>query len=157
MISPIASRFYELVDFQADGNPTASRLPSKFRSQKVQALIGSICSVAFERGLATSALTSLLDTVTLPNHLDEASIATLVNHLYPAAETTVPSDLVCKVVCSLGQGKGKPPVTTQNNLLRWLILTYDVLEDPSILTKLYGALFNLLDLISIRCVFQLGC
>ena len=149
MISPIASRLYELDDSQADGHLTVSRLPAKFQSQRAQALIVSICGVAFERGLTTSALTSLLDIVTLPNHFDETSIATLVKHFYPAAGW-VPSDLVCKAVCSLGQGKEKPPVTTQNNLLKWLILTYDVLEDPSILTKLYGALFNMLDLVSIR-------
>ena len=162
--SPIASSddFTSRLIFRLTVHPTASRLPAKFRGQKVQTLIRFICSVAFERGLTSSALTSLLDVVTLPNHLDEASTATLIKHFYPAEDCVTSSNgvlsgLVCKVVCSLGQGKGKPPVTTQNNLLRWLTMTYDVLGDHSILTKLYGALFNMLDLPSIRCVIRLEC
>ena len=138
--------------FRADGQPTVLRLPAKFYGQKIQASIELICIVAFERGLPTSALTSLLDVITLPNRLDEANVARLIKHFYPAE--AIPSEPVCKVVCNLGQGKEKPSVATQNHLLIWLTMVYEVLEDNSILAKLYGVLFNMLDLIGIRCVVR---
>lgn len=62
----------------------------------------------------------------------------------------IPSKLVTQVVCCLGPSKNKPSPATQVQLLRWLILVYDFLEDRSHLSKLYAVLFNSLDMISLR-------
>ncbi|MCJ1378742.1 hypothetical protein MMC17_001841 [Xylographa soralifera] len=93
-------------------------------------------------------LTTLLDVVTLPNHLDQASITAIIKGLYPS--TKVPSAHIFTIVNALGQGKQKPSPGTQNLLLRWIIMVQDVLDEPTVLTKLYNVFFNLLDMISIR-------
>lgn len=38
-------------------------------------------------------------------------------------------------------------------LLRWLVMVYDVLDSYDVLSQLYGVLFNLLDMITLRYVF----
>jgi centromere protein I len=111
-------------------------------------LIQSICNFAYQNGISTLALVSLVNLITSPDLLDQASRAALIKGLYPAGK--VPSDVVCTIVSSLGQGQPKPSPSTQNLLLRWLVLVYEVLEDPATLVKLYNVLFNLLDMISIR-------
>jgi hypothetical protein len=35
-------------------------------------------------------------------------------------------------------------------LLRWLVMVYDILESYTALSQLYGVLFNLLDMITLR-------
>lgn len=72
----------------------------------------------------------------------------LIKNLYPTHRVSV--DAVVTVVGALGQGKGKPTPATQNNLVKWLITVHEVLEDPGILSRLYGVLFGMLDMISIR-------
>jgi centromere protein I len=74
----------------------------------------------------------------------------LIRNFYPAGK--VPDTTVIRVVGSLGHGRAKPKYTAQAALLRWLIMVYDVLENPKVLSQLYAILFNLLDTIAIRYV-----
>ncbi|MCJ1393038.1 hypothetical protein MMC18_005910 [Xylographa bjoerkii] len=126
------------------------KLPSDSRTQQLAPLIQSICTFAYRTGIPTLALTTILDVVTLPNHLDQASITAVIKGLYPS--TKVSSAHVFAIVNSLGQGKQKPSPATQNLLLRWMIMVQDFLDEPTVLTKLYNVFFNLLDMISIRLV-----
>jgi centromere protein I len=82
-------------------------------------------------------------------NLDQTSITTLVKNLYPARR--VPLDVVVTVVGALGQGKGKPSPGTQDSFVKWLTTVHEIMESPSILSRLYGVLFGMLDMISIRC------
>lgn len=118
----------------------------KDRSTKESARL--ITRYAQESGIPLSNLTNIIDLVTRPNYLDKSSIAILLQNLYPA--TKVPPRIICNIVNSLGQGKHKPTVVTQNTLLRWIILVIPFLEDSSVLQSLYGLLFNLVDFLSIR-------
>ncbi|MCJ1375473.1 hypothetical protein MMC20_006709 [Loxospora ochrophaea] len=127
---------------------TASELPAKQKKLQTSPLVRSICQYACQHGLTVTLLRTLLDHVTRANFLDQTSAVELIGSLYPAAK--VPSGLVCIVVNSLGQGKQKPSLAIQSSLLKWLVLTHEVLEDSSILSKLYSVLFNLLDMISLR-------
>ena len=113
-------------------------------------LVDTVCSHAYERGIPADALSTLIDVVTLENHLDQGSRTTVIKNLYP--DNRVPSDVVFRVVGALGPSKGKPSAATQGLLVKWLILVYEVLVDSSVLSKLYGVLFNLLDMISLRFV-----
>jgi centromere protein I len=110
--------------------------------------VGKVCSNAYEEGLSNAALEKLIDTITLPSHLDQASIGNLIRNLYPVSK--VLNSAVIKVVGSLGHGRAKPSYTAQAALLKWLIMVYDILEDQRVLSRLYSVLFNLLDTIAIR-------
>ncbi|MCJ1304140.1 hypothetical protein MMC08_006952 [Hypocenomyce scalaris] len=105
----------------------ASKLPSKQREIQVQPSVNAICGYAYENGLSNHALSTALDIVTQPNFLGQTSITTLIRGLYPASR--VSADLVFNVVASLGSGRDKPSPPTQNLLLRWVIMIYEVLED----------------------------
>ena len=107
-----------------------------------------ICQFAHQNGLLASALQHLVDILTKPAPFDQASLLRLIGSLYPVSR--VSSDIVCTIVSALGHGKRKPAATLQNALLKWLIKIYDVLEDSAILSSLYGVLFNMLDMLSIR-------
>ena len=114
----------------------------------VATLVQPICNHAYEYGLSKEILDVLIDIVTQRNHLDQISLTAIVKNLYPAAR--VSSSVVTRIVCALGPGERKPPGPTQVLLTKWLLLVYDILEDPSIMSKLYPVLFNLLDMISLR-------
>ena len=86
--------------------------------------------------------------LTSANALDQPTQKALIKTLYPA--DPVPSHLICIVVNSLGCGGRKASTSSQQLLLKWVILTQDVLEDPSILSRSYSVLFNLLDVTSLR-------
>ena len=119
----------------------------------MQPLARSIVGYAYEHGLDTDTLTELIDLARQPSHLDQTTITTLIKGLYPS--DPVPSSLICNVVSSLGQGERMPSLPTQNLLLRWIVMVQEVLQDTSILAKLYNAIFNLLDMMSIRyCPFS---
>jgi centromere protein I len=98
--------------------------------------------------LSSDLLEELIDIITLPNELDQASIGAIVRNLYPA--TKVPDECVVRVVGSLGHGQAKARLSVQSGLLKWLIMVYDVLENRGILSQLYSLLFNLLDTTTIR-------
>ena len=80
--------------------------------------------------------------------LDQTSVTNLVKNLYPAQH--VSADAIVTVVSALGQGKSKPSSATQLALVKWLVTIYEIIEDPKILSRLYGVLFGLLDMISLR-------
>ena len=99
--------------------------------------------------MTNASLSRLVDIVTLPSELDQASLGGLVRNLYPASK--VPNAIVIKIVGGLGHGRSKPSYSIQSALLKWLVLVYDVLENQRILSQLYSTLFNLLDTVAIRC------
>lgn len=112
--------------------------------------MGSLTSLAYEKGLLAEDLDALVDLVTTPSHLDQASIAAVVRNLYPVSN--VSSDSTLKVVGSLGHGQLKPSLNVQSLLLRWLIMVYHILGSQSTLSQTYSVLFNLLDTAALRFV-----
>lgn len=86
--------------------------------------------------------------MTKKNNLDQGTVTILIKNLYP--QTRLASDYVTQVVCCLGPTRSKASPATQSLLVRWLILTYDLLENKTHLGKLYAVLFNHLDMISLR-------
>ena len=127
---------------------TASVTPAKQRKTKVAGPVAVICEIAFDHGLSGHSLDTIIDIITQPNELDQTTVASVVRDLYPS--TKVSEDVVLKVVGCLGQGQNKPPPSTQAGLLKWLIMVHDVLESQHTLPNLYGVLFNMLDMISLR-------
>ncbi|KAE8447373.1 hypothetical protein EG329_010787 [Mollisiaceae sp. DMI_Dod_QoI] len=125
----------------------ASKTPAKQRPIKVSGLIDILCSKAYEDGLVVGELDKLVDIVTLPNQLDQGSLGNLIRHLYPVSK--VPDSIAAKVIGSLGHGRFKPSYTAQAGLLKWLVMVYDILENPRILSQLYSVIFNLLDTVAI--------
>jgi centromere protein I len=87
--------------------------------------------------------------MSIKTNLDQTSITTLVKNLYPARR--VPVDVIVTVVGALGQGKGKPSPGTQDSFVKWLTTVHEIIESPNALSRLYGVLFGMLDMISIRC------
>lgn len=110
--------------------------------------IDSICSHAFQHGLPSEALKTVVDIVTRKTHLDQTSVTSLVKNLYPSRK--VSSEVVVRIVSGLGQGARKPSSSTQGSLLRWLVTVHGILEDSHILQKFYHVFFSLLDMITIR-------
>ncbi|KAL1601610.1 Phosphate metabolism transcription protein [Paraconiothyrium brasiliense] len=127
---------------------TASNTPAKQRSVKVSSVVDVVCRHAFEVGLDQDSLRTVVQVASVKTELDQTSVTTLIKNLYPAQR--VPSDVVVTIVGALGQGKGKPTPGSQNGFVKWLITVHEIIEDPSILSRLYGVLFGLLDSISIR-------
>ncbi len=127
-----------------------SKLPAKQRTVKASEVVNIICSYAYENGLNPNSLSTIIDLITKPSYLDQSSITAIIKNLYPASK--VSNDVVFRLVGSLGSGKGKSSAATQALLIRWLILVYEVLMDSSVLSKLYGVLFNMLDMISLRYI-----
>lgn len=125
-----------------------ANLPAKQRTTSVKELAGEIASDAYNIGIPTDILEQLVDILTKPNHLDQTTITTLIKNLYP--QERVSSIVVTKIVCCLGPAKVKPSPATQTLLLQWLLLIYEFLEEPAILSRLYSVLFNMLDMISLR-------
>ncbi|KAH0543376.1 hypothetical protein FGG08_002332 [Glutinoglossum americanum] len=126
----------------------ASVTPAKQRKTRVAEPVAIICEIAFDHGLSGDSLDIIVDIITQPNELDQNTVASIVNSLYPS--TKVSEDVVLKIVGCLGQGQSKPPSSTQAGLLRWLIMVHGVLESHRMLSNLYGVLFNMLDMISLR-------
>jgi len=115
---------------------------------KISGLVDGISSRAYKDGLIDASLSRLVDIITLPNELDQATLGNLIRSLYPAGK--VSDAVVIKVVGGVGHGLSKPSFSVQAALLKWLIMIYDVLENQRILSQLYSALFNLLDTVAIR-------
>jgi centromere protein I len=126
----------------------AARTQSKQRAVKITGVLDKVAARAYEEGLTEDVLDELVDIITLPNELDQASVAIIIRNLYPASK--ISDEVVVKVVGSLGHGKAKAAFPAQAALLKWLVMVYDVLENPRILSQLYSLLFNLLDTIAIR-------
>lgn len=128
----------------------ASRTTAKQRTIKVSSIVDIICRYATEDGLDQDALRDVVQLTSVKTLLDQTTVTTLIKNLYPAQR--IPRDVIVTVVGALGQGKGKPSPGTQDSLVKWLILVHEIAEDSGILSRLYGVLFGMLDMISIRCV-----
>lgn len=126
----------------------ASKLPTKSRTSDIKPTVVSLTSLSYEWGVLPDTLDDLVNLVTTPSHLDQASLAAITRNLYPAAP--VSPEVVLRVVSCLGHGKIKPSLPLQAALLRWLIMVYHVLKSPQILSQAYPVLFNLLDTAATR-------
>ncbi|RYN75681.1 hypothetical protein AA0120_g11991 [Alternaria tenuissima] len=126
----------------------ASRTTAKQRAIKVSSIVDVICRYASENGLDQDALRDIVQLASVKTSLDQTTITTLIKNLYPSQK--VPSDVVITIVGALGQGKGKPSPGTQDSLVKWLIIIHEIIESPTVLSRLYGVLFGMLDMISIR-------
>lgn len=111
-------------------------------------MVDVICRHAFQHGLDEDALTEIVHLVSVKTYLDQTSVTTLIKNLYPSSR--VSSNVVVTIVGALGQGKGKPSPSSQDGLVKWLTTVYDILKDTNVLSRLYGVLFGMLDMISIR-------
>ncbi|KAJ9641830.1 hypothetical protein H2199_005043 [Coniosporium tulheliwenetii] len=127
---------------------TASKTPAKQRKNKTSAIIEDLCNRAFQDGLNRRQLHAVVDIVTRRTELDQASTNAVVKNLYPADK--ISSATVVVVVGALGPGRSKPSTSTQVALTRWLTLVFEALEDRTVLSRLYGVLFNLLDILALR-------
>ncbi|KAI1814776.1 Mis6-domain-containing protein [Poronia punctata] len=126
----------------------ASKLPAKQRGVKIKPTVESLASLAYDQGLLPTDLNELIDLITTPSYLDQASLSALVRNLYPA--TSVSGDVVIKVIGSLGHGKLKPSLNIQAALLKWLIMIQYVVENQTPFLRTYPVLFNLLDTAALR-------
>jgi centromere protein I len=126
----------------------ASKLPARSRTTNVGPFIDDVTEHAYQSGLHAAELQRVVNVLVIKNELDQTSRTTLLRNLIPASR--LPSSVVLVIVGALGQGSGKPTPATQALFIRWIAAIHDVLEEPGFLLRLYGVLFNLLDLISIR-------
>ncbi|RPB05832.1 Mis6-domain-containing protein [Choiromyces venosus 120613-1] len=127
----------------------AASIRNSLSKNRIAGVIDSISQHATVRGLTNDSLEALINVLTSsPCYLDQPSVGSIVKILFPRRK--VSENVVVKVVGSLGQGQSKPSLATQALLLRWLVMVYDVLESYDVLSQLYGVLFNLLDMITLR-------
>ncbi|KAF1923756.1 Mis6-domain-containing protein [Didymella exigua CBS 183.55] len=126
----------------------ASQTPVKQRTVKVSGVVDAICRHAFADGLDEDALETVVHIAARKTELDQTSVTTLIKNLYPAQR--VSGDVVVIIVAALGQGQGKPSPGTQDSLVKWLALVHEIMENANVLSRLYGVLFGMLDMISIR-------
>ncbi|KAI5804091.1 Mis6-domain-containing protein, partial [Peziza echinospora] len=99
-------------------------------------------------GLTDETLDAVIDILTTPSKLDQVTISAVIKALYP--RNKVPEAIVVKVVGCFGHGESKPSLRTQAGLLRWLVMVYDVMAGYTMLSQLYGILFNMLQMITLR-------
>lgn len=107
-----------------------------------------ICNFALENGLPSDHLSTIVNIVSRKTELDQTSVNVLAKNLYPADR--VSSSIVTRIVGCLGSGKQKATASTQALLLRWILNVYGIIDDADVLSQLYGVLFNLLDMTSLR-------
>jgi len=107
-----------------------------------------ISAYAIQHGLPHVVVKWLLNAIISPKFLDHASQNALIKCLYP--EGKVSNDVVYIVVGSLGHGVLKASVPSQQGLIKWLVMIYDFLEDPAVLSRMYSVFFNLLDSLGLR-------
>ncbi|KAK3377995.1 Mis6-domain-containing protein [Podospora didyma] len=131
-----------------DDLETASKLPAKRRQTSIKPTVEKVKSALYDSGALPDELARLVELVTLRNNLDQASLGAIVRNLYPSRK--VDDEAVLRVVGALGHGHLKPNLALQAHLLRWLVMVYHLLENPAVLSQLYGVLFNLLDTAAIR-------
>ncbi len=127
---------------------TAADTQTKTKYSILNSFLDTISTYAESHGLSNSALQTLVDVIKRPVSLDQKSQNAIIKSLYPASN--IPSDLISTVIGCLGQGSHKASVSSQQLLLRWIVMVADYLEQPSHLSNCYSVLFNLLDLMSIR-------
>jgi centromere protein I len=127
---------------------TASQIPAKRRTADIKSTVDGLVSSLYDAGALPDELTRLIDLITKPNHLDQASLGAIVRNLYPSR--VVPSAALLNVIGCLGHGELKPSLAIQAILLRWLVMVHGVLETPEALSRAYPVLFNLLDTAALR-------
>ncbi|KAM0346036.1 hypothetical protein ACHAPU_005797 [Fusarium lateritium] len=138
-----ASAGHEEIRLLVAGVIESSKIPAKTRATSIKPTIANLASLCYEWGLLPETLDDLINLVTTPNHLDQASQSAIIRNLYPAAPVSRESTL--RVVSCLGHGALKPSLTLQAALLKWLITVHHTLESPQVLSQVYPVLFNLLD------------
>ena len=102
----------------------------------------------YDHGVSPKMLAPIIEVVTTPSHLDQASLASITGSLFPSGK--VPKDVVISILSTLGHGKLKAPLNIQAALLRWLILVYHMLEHLPVLSQAYSLIFNLLSTATLR-------
>jgi centromere protein I len=118
----------------------------------IKPTVDVLVSSLYDTGALPDELTELVNLITRPNHLDQAARGALVRNLYPTNK--VPKEVLLNVLGCLGHGELKPSLAIQALMLRWLVMAYNVLEDPGLLSQAYAVLFNLLDTAALRYVFE---
>ncbi|KAK4043064.1 Mis6-domain-containing protein [Parachaetomium inaequale] len=126
----------------------AAKVPAKRRQTGIKPTVENTTSLLYDRGALPDELARLVDLLTVRNHLDQASLGAIVRNLYPSGK--VGDEAVLRFVGALGHGQLKPSLPLQALFLRWLVMVHHVLENPAILSQVYGVLFNLLDTAAIR-------
>ncbi|KAM0530271.1 hypothetical protein ACHAO2_008674 [Verticillium nonalfalfae] len=122
----------------------AAKITAKKRFVSIKPTIENLTSRAYDQGLSPDALSELISLITKPSHLDQASLNSLISNLYPSSR--ISSDVILRVIGCLGRGELKPSLPIQAGLLRWLVMVYQTIETPAILSQSYAILFNLLGL-----------
>ncbi|KAI0124258.1 Mis6-domain-containing protein [Xylariales sp. AK1849] len=125
-----------------------AKLTAKRRGASIKPTVEALTSQCYDNGILPDALAELVDLVTTPSHLDQASLNDIIRNLYPT--TPVNSDIVVRVVGCLGYGALKPSLAIQTALLKWLIMIHHIIEKQDVLMKSYSVLFNLLDTAATR-------
>ncbi|KAL9942174.1 hypothetical protein ACHAP6_008877 [Verticillium nonalfalfae] len=131
----------------------AAKITAKKRFVSIKPTIENLTSRAYDQGLSPDALSELISLITKPSHLDQASLNSLISNLYPSSR--ISSDVILRVIGCLGRGELKPSLPIQAGLLRWLVMVYQTIETPAILSQSYAILFNLLDTAAIRFALYL--
>ncbi|BFZ62411.1 hypothetical protein YB2330_003505 [Saitoella coloradoensis] len=104
---------------------------------------------AVRNGLTDDSMSRLVDVIANPNStLDTGTASLLIKALLP--RNRVQDSIVLKIVGSLGRGDGRGQFTAQPALLRLLLLLQPYLASPTLLSKLYGALFHYLGYTTLR-------
>jgi centromere protein I len=129
-------------------NPLAATVPKRNRATETGPYVADVAEHGHEHGFHAPELLRILRLVSARTELDQSSLTSLLRNLYPAEK--VASDAVLLAVAGLGPGAEKPSAATQAGLVRWVVGVQGVLEEPEFLARVYGLLFNLLDMVSLR-------
>lgn len=132
----------------------ASKIPAKRRQTSIKPTVEKTTSLLYDRGALPDDLIRLVDLLTQHNHLDQASLSAITRNLYPLGK--VSDEVLLRIVGALGHGHLKPSFPLQSLFLKWLVMVYHLLQNPTILSQTYAVLFNLLDSAAIRYVEKLG-
>ncbi|KAK0664468.1 Mis6-domain-containing protein [Cercophora samala] len=141
---PPADRLDQLLD----DLETASKTPAKRRQTSIKPTVEKTTSILYDRGALPDDLIRLVDLLTQHNHLDQATLSAITRNLYPLGK--VSDEVILRIVGALGHGHLKPSFPLQSLFLKWLVMVYHLLQNPAILSRTYGVLFNLLDTAAIR-------
>lgn len=112
--------------------------------------MAELTSANYNQGVLPQELIQLVDLIVSRNHLDQASLNSIIKNLYPAIQ--VSDDVILRIIGSLGLGEHKPSLNIQSSLLQWIIQVYHALNTKaqSVLSRAYSVLFNLLDVSATR-------
>jgi len=127
---------------------SAAKVPAKRRKLPIKSTIEKVTGALYDWGSLPQELSRVVDLLTIRSQLDQASLGSLIRNLYPVGK--IADETVLRVVGALGHGQLKPSLAVQALLLRWLVMVYYLLENPSVLSKTYAVLFNLLPTAAIR-------